>query len=183
MARSTVQAAPAPQPSVGFVRCRSTSVSGVHTRSVGPVRLATVTSGLVALTPGPVPSGTSPTWLHAPAASAAPARIVTGRDGAGKLSVCGWFGSLARSSSSRKEVTTAWVSAVAGPPGRTAAVNVAPLLRLARGQLTTTGSAGFAAGAVQTAGSAGCSVQPGGRVTMIGVLVSVALLWLVHDAV
>jgi len=56
-------------------------------------------------------------------------------------------------------------------------VNVAPLLRLARGQLTTTGSAGFAAGAVQTAGSAGCSVQPGGRVTKIDVLVSVALLW------
>jgi hypothetical protein len=84
----------------------------------------------------------------------------------------------------QEEVTTAWVSAVSpGPPGRTAAVNVAPLLRLARGQLTTTGSAGFAAGAVQTAGSAGCSVQPGGRVTKIDVLVSVALLWLVHDAV
>jgi hypothetical protein len=83
----------------------------------------------------------------------------------------------------QEEVTTAWVSAVSpGPPGRTAAVNVAPLLRLARGQLTTTGSAGFAAGAVQTAGSAGCSVQPG-RVTKIDVLVSVALLWLVHDAV
>jgi hypothetical protein len=60
---------PAPQPSVGFVRCRSTSVTGVHTRAVGPVRLATVTSGLVALTPGPAPSGASPTWLHAPAAS------------------------------------------------------------------------------------------------------------------
>ena len=55
-------------------------------------------------------------------------------------------------------------------------MNGAPLLRLARGQLTMTGSAGFAAGAVQTAGSADRSVQPGGRVTKIDVLVSVALL-------
>jgi hypothetical protein len=31
-----------------------------------------------------------------------PARIVTGRDGAGKLSVCDWFGSLARSSPCRR---------------------------------------------------------------------------------
>jgi len=42
---------------------------------------------------------------------------------------------------------------------------------------------GFAADAVQTAGSADRSVQPGGTVTKIDVLVSIALLWLVHDAV
>jgi hypothetical protein len=53
----------------------------------------------------------------------------------------------------------------------------------ARAALTTTGSAGFAAGAVQTAGSADRSVQPGGRVTKSNVLVSVASLWSVHDAV
>src|SRR5262245_11956115 len=70
-AMSVVQVAPAPQPSVGSVRCCSTRVTGVQIVPVDPVRWAVVMSGLAELSPLCVASASSPNWVQPPAASAA----------------------------------------------------------------------------------------------------------------
>jgi hypothetical protein len=92
--------------------------------------------------PGPRAERSVPDLAARTGRLAAPARIVTGRDGAGKLSVCDWFGSLARSSPCRKEVTTAWVSAVAWAAWTNSCCERRAASEVVRGQLTTTGSAG-----------------------------------------
>jgi hypothetical protein len=84
---------------------------------------------------------------------------MTGRDGAGKLSVCDWFGSLARSSPCRKEVTTAWVSAVAWAAWTNSCCERRAASEVGARAADHDRVGGFAAGAVQTAGSADRSVQ------------------------
>jgi hypothetical protein len=62
---SVVQVAPAPQASVGLVAVLSCTVTGTHTRPLLPARPAVVISGLVALRPGRVASGASPSQATA----------------------------------------------------------------------------------------------------------------------
>jgi hypothetical protein len=109
--------------------------------------------------PGPRAERSVPDLAARTGRLATPARIVTGRDGAGKLSVCDWFGSLARSSPCREEVTTAWVSAVAWAAWTNSCCERRAASEVGARAADHDRVGGFAAGVVQTAGSADRSVQ------------------------
>src|SRR5262249_48014519 len=104
--------------------------------------------------------------------------------GAWNVSVCDLFWSFACSFPVRNEVTGAVVStSTVGVWKRICWVNVSPLRKLSRRQVTMTGSVGPAGAAGQTAGSADRKTEPAGRVTVMLTFVMVAWSAFVHIAV